>query len=664
MLNSNQKRHLLTTFKHVDKLLQSALNELTLDSGLCRHIPDVAPIQRKEVENYVIHLRRLMLSALEHFEIQLDEPVKSTLWAFRTAVLYSKISIEEIAPKYMRGFGGLSEDAIPTLNAIKATLCECLDNMDAYLATDTGKDLRARLQKLDQDVIETEWLRQIERVVTAQGLVGLRPTLEMLIERTESPKLEIAVFGKVSSGKSSLVNYLLQDQILPVGVLPVTSLTIQISYGSTARAHILFADKSEAIVRPEEVACYATEQTNPENTKHVTKIALELPKEIVKGITFVDTPGLGSLSQSDEEAVYTYLPRCDIGLVLIDVSSKVMPEDVEIINSLFQAGAEVMVLLSKADTISSEDRLRLQQYTSDRLKSLLNRNVQVFTVSVIGDNKIAFNQSLHSAFNAWLSKRKELTRISLRQKIVSFRDTVIKTLKHRLLTSSGKTDSALEHSKDIAAMLHQELILLEKALNDPIGFDTSDFYERIIKDIQDHIKKEVCNGNSVQGGLSDIVRGTVDKHLNQLATNTAKGLQTLRGSLLCTLHAAASEIGDRREHILELPDLYEMPIPQFPLPDKSMFNLRILNFFFLFSGERITQLYVKRYSMHWIRKHVPLYGSELERWRIKKLNEIRKAYRGCIEQILSQSELPLQNIDVASLEHDLELLQTLDNTIE
>jgi len=44
----------------------------------------------------------------------------------------------------------------------------------------------------------------------------------MILDRLESKALEIALFGRVSSGKSSLLNYIVQSDVLPVGVNPIT----------------------------------------------------------------------------------------------------------------------------------------------------------------------------------------------------------------------------------------------------------------------------------------------------------------------------------------------------------------------------------------------------------------------------------------------------------
>jgi GTPase SAR1 family protein len=80
------------------------------------------------------------------------------------------------------------------------------------------------------------------RIITSYGLVEYREALAMIIDRMENKVFEIGLFGRVSSGKSSLLNYLLEVDYLPVGVTPVTAVPTRISYGPLARVGIEFAD--------------------------------------------------------------------------------------------------------------------------------------------------------------------------------------------------------------------------------------------------------------------------------------------------------------------------------------------------------------------------------------------------------------------------------------
>jgi len=104
----------------------------------------------------------------------------------------------------------------------------------------------------------------------------------------------------------------LQTNILPVGVTPVTAIPTRISHGPVAQAGVEFAEAQARIIDLSELAEYATEEKNPSNAKHVTRIVVKLPSSrLSEGVTFVDTPGLGSLAVAGAEETVAYLPRCD-----------------------------------------------------------------------------------------------------------------------------------------------------------------------------------------------------------------------------------------------------------------------------------------------------------------------------------------------------------------
>jgi len=48
---------------------------------------------------------------------------------------------------------------------------------------------------------------------------------------TENPPIDVAVLGQFKSGKSSFINSLMGRAILPVGVIPVTTVITRLQYG-------------------------------------------------------------------------------------------------------------------------------------------------------------------------------------------------------------------------------------------------------------------------------------------------------------------------------------------------------------------------------------------------------------------------------------------------
>ena len=85
-------------------------------------------------------------------------------------------------------------------------------------------------------------LKRLEEIVARWQLLEFRPTLDMIVCRLEQPRFEIAVFGRVSSGKSSLLNHIAGFDVLPVGVTPVTAVPTWLEHGRNAAVVVSFSE--------------------------------------------------------------------------------------------------------------------------------------------------------------------------------------------------------------------------------------------------------------------------------------------------------------------------------------------------------------------------------------------------------------------------------------
>jgi len=77
------------------------------------------------------------------------------------------------------------------------------------------RDLKKRFDHLEKIENEFGLLQKIEQIVSARGMVEYRPAIVNILDRAEDKRFEIAIFGRVSSGKSSLLNAIFATNILP-----------------------------------------------------------------------------------------------------------------------------------------------------------------------------------------------------------------------------------------------------------------------------------------------------------------------------------------------------------------------------------------------------------------------------------------------------------------
>lgn len=449
--NDGQRRRLLALFSHIDELLADTAQTLALDGDRSpggaqrpfgRHLADATPVQRKVIADYAARVRQTMLAALRRNGIEPPRPDVSAVWAARSYIRSAAIAAEELAPRYMRGYGELADELARELNLTSAALIELLDQMDAYLARGPGRELHERLEKVVASP-DSRLLAELARLVTAHGLIELRATLEMLIERLESPALEVAVFGRVNSGKSSLLNYLLGREVLPVGVTPITAVPTRIVHGPKAEGTAWFVDAQTERFDLARMAEFASERQNPSNVRHVTQLQLTLPAPILAdGVVLVDTPGIGALATTGAAEALAYLPRCDVGIVLVDAVSSLTAEDTALVDALLRAGAQVMVLLTKADLLTAEDGIAALSYVEGQLVAAVGQHVPVHRISVRGEAAALCDSWVTRVLQPRLRDCRRLQEQSLARKIEGLKADVVAALQRRVATAERRVQPA------------------------------------------------------------------------------------------------------------------------------------------------------------------------------------------------------------------------------
>ena len=332
----------------------------------------------------------------------------------------------------MRGYGPLSDEDARRIMDVAAELNAAIERLTGYLGRSGAGDLEARAARLAGAGKEVALLRELERVITAESLVEFRGALALLLDRLENGTFEIGVFGRVNSGKSSLLNHLLGADVLPVGVTPVTAIPTRLKRGRVPRALIEFADREPLVVPLSRLAEFSTEEQNPGNRRHVARLEVELTSpRLPEGVTFVDTPGLGSLATNGAEETRAYLPRCDLGLVLVDAASTVTAEDLALLDVLRRSGARAMVLISKADLLQPAERHQTLAYTRRQIESLCGFSVPVHLVSVVGSEVTLCEQWFASQLQPLLEAHREEAAASLNRKIEGLQQAVASALKVR-----------------------------------------------------------------------------------------------------------------------------------------------------------------------------------------------------------------------------------------
>lgn len=159
-----------------------------------------------------------------------------------------------------------------------------------------------------------------------------------IINKMDNAEVIIPVLGMQGMGKSTLINGLLKENILPNDADETTCVPVEVKFGKDERALVHFIDKQESITvhLREELNEYVDNNYNPANEKKVAYIELFRDNDMLKnGLVIVDLPGVGSLTKENENTTKRYVENLCSAIFVIPTVPTIRNKESLFIKSLW-----------------------------------------------------------------------------------------------------------------------------------------------------------------------------------------------------------------------------------------------------------------------------------------------------------------------------------------
>jgi GTP-binding protein EngB required for normal cell division len=665
-LNDHQKTRLRITCQYIDKLLSDVadiLHAATSPSPFPRYIVDVSPAQIRVLEDYIRRFRTQLVQTIAWQNMKPEPPEIPATRAVLTNLAFVDIAVEELKPSYMRGSGLVPEDAVSELNGAVHELRSLITGMERYLKQELTTDLEKRLQQLGAAGLDVNLLRLLEQIVTRNGLVEFRPRIDTLASRMEDDSFELALFGRVSSGKSSLLNSLLGTNVLPVGINPITAVPTKLRYGPTLRAAVAYGDGRSEAVSIEELSRLVTEQGNPGNLKNVVRAIVEVPSPRLKqGVLLVDTPGLGSLATRGAAETLAYLPSCDLALLLIDAGATLSDEDIGTLRLLYEAGIPALVLLSKADLLAEGDLHRAINYIQEHVKHDLSLDVTVHPVSAVEHYSILLDQFFERELLPRFEKARALRESSVARKIGSLREAIIAAMESSLHRGKRDVPQAQENMSELETLLRvvtgevgEQRTTLDHAFR-RFAETPEAVLDAVVQEAVNWIRA-TSNTQISSLQLSEWIHDVTDRSIQQPIGR----LKAVGQHAIAALQKIAKEMGRSDAPSQQDFDLLLRDLPRFELANlPETIGLNRWNLW----GEGVLRSRIRASLRESIgthlREELHLYGMALSQWSeqvVRKLEALVNSYADAYRaQLHRASGVSSKVADTHQMETDLKLL--------
>jgi small GTP-binding protein len=164
----------------------------------------------------------------------------------------------------------------------------------------------------------------------------------------------LVVAGEFNSGKSSFINALLGDRVLPEGVTPTTDRINRLRYGP---------EVTETLVE-----AFLLDRT--------------YPAEVLRELTVVDTPGTNAIIRRHEELTRDFIPRADLVLFVTSADRPFTESERGFLEQIREWGKKIVFVINKIDILTKpEERSQVIEFVRQHAQALLGETPRLFALS-------------------------------------------------------------------------------------------------------------------------------------------------------------------------------------------------------------------------------------------------------------------------------------------
>jgi small GTP-binding protein len=215
------------------------------------------------------------------------------------------------------------------------------------ILSEREQDLRAREQELLDRLAAA--LERFGADVDADDLRRFREARDQLVGL-----FLLVVAGEFNSGKSSFINALLGERVLPEGVTPTTDRINRLRYGPEASEQLLEA--------------FLLDRT--------------YPADVLRELTVVDTPGTNAIIRRHEELTRDFIPRADLVLFVTSADRPFTESERSFLEQIREWGKKIVFVVNKTDILASaEERSQVIEFVRQHATALLGEAPRLFAVS-------------------------------------------------------------------------------------------------------------------------------------------------------------------------------------------------------------------------------------------------------------------------------------------
>lgn len=336
------------------------------------------------------------------------------------------------------------------------------------------------------------------RAVLGQSFVDKLAKWEQDIHKCKESPFTIVVTGDFKRGKSTLINALLGEEIVPTDVTTETVTLNRISYGLPSNEAVLSQNRRVRL-SDDELKRERLEKIIEELGEPIQRVEMKRPCEMLKRVTIIDTPGTGDAMKDFSAVVRDSLIQADAVIYVYNVQYPLSKSEQMFIKAaiLPQKYTKLFMVGNYSDILQTQDEYdRMEKMLKNRVEDLLPRE-EFYMVSALDElcRKLG-EETRENQLTPLLRQRFDQLRIQLDKLVEERAETVVVDRMMRLTASMAEDLNseltAMENGLDMEAK-DAALALSEAEKNKQESVET---HAQLMKNIDEIIQKMKVETNA------------------------------------------------------------------------------------------------------------------------------------------------------------------------
>lgn len=334
---------------------------------------------------------------------------------------------------------------------------------------------------------------------------------QMLRKRLQQPHAFITVCGETSTGKSSLINGLLRDPLLPVAASPTTATVTHVILQED-EANSFYAIGRNATLKKIDSPRFVELSRTPGKDLLRLQVRAKPTDKRFLGFQVFDTPGYNAILAEHEEVLRAFLPESDVVLFVAGYRTgfgQVEQDLLEVISSSLEGRDDVTVMLvvNRAPAGTSGNSRRIVEVL-DNAKDCLKQEPRLFIVeSAISSDPMVpplpCSMPVWEAIMAEVSKpeAKQVSQERLRQLTVELLENTASILERKKLLLNAKSSelSEMQEQLDVLKSSREQSLAAVEKTAERLRTTLPRLIDRLSSSIKSEFSHEISSSNKWLG---------------------------------------------------------------------------------------------------------------------------------------------------------------------